>query len=544
MTTAAALSPDELADLTAAFRAAARDALASPSDLATFCDPSYRRPPHVDLISAELAELGTGTFDRLMVRTPPQVGKTRTAAVWMPFWWLAHHPDHRVLIGSYSNTLAVARGRQIRKLVDTHGWRYGLTREYGEGTVADWALTDGGGVKSAGVGGGLTGSPGDFGVIDDPHKGRQEAESRVIRERVWEWYSGDFLSRLSPGAPLILIMTPWHEDDLSARVLDQEGRTDEGGGWRVIDLPAFAGPNDPLGREPGDPLTHPKIPTDDVAALRAFWEGKRARTNARNWSSIYMLNPKPLTEALVTKDMVRERTHIPPPAKPRRAVVAVDPSGGGRDNAGIVGGFLGDDRRGYVTHDRSVHGPSELWGRATVYLAAEIDADKVVFEKNFGGDQAEFVIKKSWEAARREAQERRNNGVEPEPLDHVFLTKRCPLIAGVSAKKNKQLRAEPIAQLINDDRLRFGAHMPEQATQWTSWRPTDTESPGNLDACVYLAYDLLPVDDGPAVVEAPPATPLPGTSTPAAWGMMPGAGMPGGVQVTPALDDLRRGRRR
>jgi len=538
------LTEEQLADLAASFRHAVEVSLRSPADLAVFCDPAYVRRPHVNLISAELSKLHTGELDRLMIRVPPQTGKTRTAAIWTPFWWLAHHPGHRVIIYSYSNTLAVARGRQVRKLVDAHGWRYDLEREYGEGTAADWGLTAGGGVKSAGVGGGLTGSNADFGVIDDPHKNRAEAESRVKREEVWNGYSGDFLSRLAPGAPVVLIMTPWHPDDLSHRVLDNEGRIEEGGRWRVVDLPAFARSNDPLGRAVGEPLTHPKIAEDDIAALRKFWEQRRAATTARDWVSLYMLEPKPMTEALVTEQMMRDRTHLPPPAQPRRAAVAVDPSGGGRDNAGVVGGWLGDDRRAYVTHDRSVHGPSETWGRAAVLLAAEIDADVIVYEKNFGGDQAEFVIKKSWEACKREAAARRDTGRAPEPFDNVFLTRLPPRVVGVTARKNKLLRAEPIAQQINDDQVRFAAHMPELTTQWTSWRPTDKESPGNLDACVYLAYELLPVDNGPSQLEVPPATPIPGMSPSPAAGFLPGAGLPGGIDVVPALGDLQRRRRR
>lgn len=533
------LSEQELTDLAAAFEHTKRRALRSPADMAVFCDPSYHRRPHLQLISAELAKLATGETERLLIRTPPQVGKTRSAAVWAPFWWLANHPAHRVLIGSYSNSLAVARGRQIRRIVDVHGWRYGLEREYGEGAAADWALTAGGGVKAAGVSGGFTGSPGDLGIIDDPHKGRQEAESRAIRDRVWDWYSGDFLTRMAPSAPIVLIMTPWHEDDLSHRLLKQDGRMEDGGLWKVVDLPAFARPNDPLGRDPDAPLTHPKIPVDDHDAMRAFWEGRRRATSARDWVSLYMLEPKPTSESLVTEAMLDARTHNPLPAKPRRSVVAVDPSGGGKDNAGIAGGFYGDDRRAYVTHDRSVHGPSEVWGRSVVMLAAEIDADKIIYEKNYGGDQVEFVIVKSWQAVKREAEERARAGAEPAPLDHVFLTRHPPLVTWVHAKKNKQLRAEPIAQQINDDQLRFAPGMPDMRRQWTTWRPTDLESPGNLDACVYLGYDLLPVQMGPATMEAAPATPLPGT-TPAL-----GAGIgPGGVQVVRAQGDLQNRTRR
>ena len=81
---------------------------------------------------------------------------------------------------------------------------------------------------------------------------------------------------------------------------------------------------------------------------------------------------------------------------------------------------------------------------------------------------SEFVIKKSWEAVKREAAARRDAREAPEPFDNVFLTRLPPRVVGVTAKKNKLLRAEPIAQQINDDQVRFAAHMPELATQWTS----------------------------------------------------------------------------
>jgi hypothetical protein len=192
------------------------------------------------------------------------------------------------------------------------------------------------GVKSAGVGGGLTGNAGDCGVIDDPHKGRQEAESWVIRERVWDWYSADFLSRLAPGAPLILIMTPWHEDDLSARVLKQDGRIEEGGAWKVVDLPAFAKPGDPLGRPVGAPLTHPKTrPRTSPPCAPSGKSGVRPPPRGTG-RPCTCSNPKLVTEALVTEQMMRKRTRIPRPGQ-------ASPRGGG---GGPVRRRPGQRRRG------------------------------------------------------------------------------------------------------------------------------------------------------------------------------------------------------
>lgn len=532
----ATLEQQELADLAAWFEQSKQIALQSPADMAVFCDPSFKRRPHVNLISAELAKLMTAETTHLMIRTPPQVGKSRLAAVWVPFWWLANRPDQRIIIGSYSAALAVARGRQIRRLVDVHGWRYGLEREYGEGSMSDWGLLAGGGVRSSGVGGSLTGFPADgIAVIDDPHKGRQEAESRIFRNRVDDWYSADFLTRLAPGTPQLIIQTPWHEDDLGNRRIKQDGRVEEGGLWKVIDLPAFARADDPMGRAPGAPLTHPKIDSGDTAALVAFWEGRRKATTPRDWVSLYELDPKPTTEALVTEEMIAARTHNPIPGKPRRAVVAVDPSGGGRDNAGVMGGHLATDGKAYATHDRSITGPSEVWGRRVAELAADLDADVVVFEPNYGRDMSRTIINAAWRELREEARERNKvAAAEGSPLDLRF-ERHPPMVKMAEwAKKNKQLRAEPAAQQVNSDNARFGPGLPEVKRQLVSWRPTDKESPGNLDAWVYLVYELLPMDNEPQTVQTPPRTPLPGTTPPVGGGVAPG-----GVQVTPAQGDLQ-----
>lgn len=60
----------------------------------------------------------------------------------------------------------------------------------------------------------------------------------------------------------------------------------------------------------------------------------------------------------------------------------------------------------------------------------------------------------------------------------------------MSAKKGKVLRAEPIAAMIREDRARFAGNFPDLEGQWTSWQPTDPDSPDNLDACVYLIWGL------------------------------------------------------
>jgi len=118
-----------------------------------------------------------------------------------------------------------------------------------------------------------------LGIIDDPVKGREDADSERSRETVWQWYLNDFLTRLKPGARQVLIMTRWHEDDLAGRLLQREAQK-----WRIISIPMIADIDDPLGRKPGDRLW-PDWFTEEMV--------HDAQRDARSWNALYQQNPVP-----------------------------------------------------------------------------------------------------------------------------------------------------------------------------------------------------------------------------------------------------------
>lgn len=461
-------------------------ALADPLSLAVHLDDRVVRRPHLEVISSIVARLTPGGGDRIMIICPPQVGKSWLAC-WSVFWWLIQHPEHRVIIGSYGTSLASDRGRTIRRLVEVFGARYGLELMKGAKSVTNWSLLTGGGCRSAGVAAGITGNPADAFWIDDPLRSRADAESRIIREQIWDWWSGDVNSRLAPGAPVILLNTRWHPEDLSGRLIAEEGTTLEGGRWQVIYLPAFAVPADTdraippdsLGRSPGQPLSHPKIAVTDTIRLVSHWEDKRRSATSRDWSALWQGDPRPVEGALVTRALLRDRHDYTPKATPIKSVVAVDPAGGGRDSTGIVAGWLGDDQRLYVSHDKSTASgtSTEKWTDVVVRLAFETEAERIVYEQNYGKNMIKRVISVAWEEAQRK-------GLIDQD---AFM----PQLVPVHAKKGKLLRAEPIAQLLVVDKIRFAAPMPELESQWCSWVPTDPLSPGALDAMVHMAYNLM-----------------------------------------------------
>jgi phage terminase large subunit-like protein len=140
-----------------------------------------------------------------------------------------------------------------------------------------------------------------------------------------------------------------------------------------------------------------------------------------------------------------------------------------------------------MTHDRSDVMSSNQWSRTACELAAEIDAALVVVETNFGGDMALLAIRTAWDLLRREHAEQHPG--EPNP----YADRLPPRVVAVRAKQGKLLRADPIAQQMAQDRIRFGQYLPLVEEEWATWQPDDPESPGRIDASAYLAYALLRV---------------------------------------------------
>ena len=144
----------------------------------------------------------------------------------------------------------------------------------------------GGVYVSAGVGSGITGRGAHIALIDDPIKNREEADSETHRRRVWDWFTNVLYTRLMPGGAVILIMTRWHEDDLGGRLLEAESAG--GDHWEVVNLPALARADDPLGRMPGEalwPAWYDEKSLNRVRTALTVMDGPRA------WEALYQGRP-------------------------------------------------------------------------------------------------------------------------------------------------------------------------------------------------------------------------------------------------------------
>ncbi|WP_233494025.1 phage terminase large subunit [Desertihabitans brevis] len=265
----------------------------TPGDLARHLDPRTVQTPALDLIDTELVRLLDVPDGRLIISMPPQEGKSTRVAKDFPTWVLTQHPDTRIVTASYAQGLANRNGRTIRNNLTAHP-ELGLKIAADNGAVSEWQV-DGqeGGVLSVGVGAGLTGRPADLLIIDDPIKDRREADSETFRENAWNWWTDVASTRLAPGAPVVLILTRWHEDDLAGKLLAAE----DGHLWRVVNIPAQAdhdpakGETDPLGREPGEFMISARRDKKGRPRDEKAWEKIRIRSGARTWASLYQGRP-------------------------------------------------------------------------------------------------------------------------------------------------------------------------------------------------------------------------------------------------------------
>jgi predicted phage terminase large subunit-like protein len=139
-------------------------------------------------------------------------------------------------------------------------------------------------------------------IIDDPVKNREEADSLTLREKVWDWYTSTFYTRLAPGGGIVIIQTRWHMDDLVGRLLEMKAQG-EGDDWRVINFPAVAERDEEF-RKMGEAL-HPE--RYDLEQLMRI----KRTVGLRDWSALYQQQPIPDGGQIFRKEWINYWTTAP-----------------------------------------------------------------------------------------------------------------------------------------------------------------------------------------------------------------------------------------
>lgn len=227
-----------------------------------------------------------GPITIIVIEMPPRHGKTTTVMHGLS-WRTDRDGAVTNAYITYGDDLAATKSRLMRNTSTSGGVRLAADMA----NLAEWRTESGGGLLAGGIMGPLTGKGVDgFLVVDDAIKNREEAESEIYRDKIWDQFTDVCFTRLEGAAAVIVMMTRWHVDDLIGRILERRDDLVEGFGNAIvieqIRLSAIAEPGgDILGRAEGEALWPAKFPAFKLHAVRKIM-------GEYGFSAMYQQNPR------------------------------------------------------------------------------------------------------------------------------------------------------------------------------------------------------------------------------------------------------------
>jgi len=288
---------------------ARRKARESLLDFTLYTKPDYQVSWHHRALCEALDKFVAGETTRLMVSLPPRHGKSELVSRRLPAYLLGKDPGVSIIACSYSADLASMMNRDVQRIIDSREYTRVFPGTSLSGanvrTVAQgsylrnsdiFEIVGSRGIyRSAGVGGGITGMGADVGIIDDPVKNQEEANSPTYREKIWEWYTTTFYTRLEKNARVLVTMTRWHEDDLAGRLIEA-AKDENSDQWEIIRFPAIAEPGNPIDPRPeGAPLWPEKYSIERLNQMKAT-------LGAYPWAALYQQAPAPAGGGLFKRE--------------------------------------------------------------------------------------------------------------------------------------------------------------------------------------------------------------------------------------------------
>jgi len=174
------------------------------------------------------ADYRNGISSYLSITVPYRHGKSDIGSRYLPPHFLGEFPNQEVMVASYSASLSQSFSKSARQIMRSEKYKEcypHVSMSQSEQAVDSWGVSGSdnqdeitGHAYWTSVGGTMTGKGFALGIIDDPFKGREEAESEVMREKIWDGFRDDFLTRAAPVHIIIVLATAWHINDLFGKI--------------------------------------------------------------------------------------------------------------------------------------------------------------------------------------------------------------------------------------------------------------------------------------------------------------------------------------
>lgn len=257
----------------------------------SFCNAfGYQLAPHHKLMAAKLERAIHEPGYNLIICMPPGHAKSRYASVLFPTYYLGRYPGKSVIMITHTQDFSDRWGRFSKRIISTPKYQFLFNAHLNKDSHAAsrFDLSNGSEYFGSGILGNITGNRVDIMIMDDLLKGKQDADSETIRDKIWDAYIWDARTRIKPGASKIMIATRWHEDDPIGRILISNDRSN----WDIINFPALIETqsdkdNDVFGRDFGEALWPEYITKEMLVAERDSLDKK----DIRMWHSLYQQKP-------------------------------------------------------------------------------------------------------------------------------------------------------------------------------------------------------------------------------------------------------------
>jgi len=234
------------------------------------------------IIDKAIAKYHRGESSFLVITVPFRHGKSEIISRKLPSHFLGLYPDAQVLLSGHTANLVESLSRNARDLILKPTFQElfpNISVNYASSSVRNWRISNRlGGCYAGALLSSITGQGYNLGILDDFCASREDAESESLREKMWEGFTDNFMTRRAPVSITIILATRWHVDDIIGRIDEKVKKDVDFPKFEIVQIPAFSD-------------TYPSGVLFPERFSKAWYEEQRATLGEYGTASLLQCNP-------------------------------------------------------------------------------------------------------------------------------------------------------------------------------------------------------------------------------------------------------------